>query len=123
MPITGQGLGEVTVAMDQERSSQETSADGSIMVSKLAGNHGRLTLTVQQTSKAHTFLLAQYNAAIFAPPSFWAQGAGLLKCLSDNTSHRFTGISFQKLGDKAYGKQGAMVTWTLLCGDIQTDPF
>lgn len=123
MTITGSGIGDITVSMDQERSVMEASADGSIMVSKIAGNHGKLTITVQQTSAAHKFLLQMYNALIIGAPSLWAQGAGLMRSLSDVTSHTFTGICFQKLGDKPYQKQGQMVSWVLLCGDIQSVPF
>lgn len=123
MTITGKGIGDVTVAMDQDRSAIETAADGNVMISKLPGNNGRLTINVQQTSAAHKFLLAMYNALIIGPSSLWAQGAGLMRSLSDSTSHTFTGVCFQKLGDKGYERQGKMVTWTLLVGDIQNAPF
>lgn len=123
MSITGKGIGDCSVTMAQDRTAMEASADGSIMISKIAGNHGHLTVNVQQTSDAHKFLLGMYNALIPAPPALWAQGAGILRSLSDNSTHTFTGVCFQKLGDKPYGKQGAMVTWTLLCGDIQSVPF
>lgn len=121
--ITGKGVGTVTVAMTQERSAVEAAADGNVMISKIAGNHGTLTFTLQQTSEAHKFLLGMYNALIVAPPALWAQGVGILRSLSDSTSHTFTGVCFLKLGDKAYDKQGQMVTWTLICGDIQSVPF
>lgn len=123
LTITGKGIGEVTVAMAQERSAMESAADGSIMISKIAGNQGSITVQIQQTSDAHKFLLAMYNALVIAPPALWAQGAGLMRCLSDQSTHILTGMCFQKLGDKPYGKQGAMVSWVLLCGDIQSTPF
>lgn len=123
MTITGKGIGDVTVGMDQDRSSMESSADGNIMISKIPGNQGRITINVQQTSDAHKFLLAMYNALIIGPPSIWAQGAGLMRSLSDSTSHTFTGLCFLKLGDKGYDKQSKNVTWVLLAGDIQSVPF
>ena len=49
MTITGKGIGDVSVAMAQERSAMESSADGNIMISKIAGNHGSLDFNVQQT--------------------------------------------------------------------------
>ena len=123
MTITGKGIGDMTVAMAQERSAMEAAADGNIMISKIAGNHGTLTINVQQTSAAHKFLLAQYNALIISPAALWAQAAGLMRSISDGTSHTFTGMCFQKLGDKGYEKQGKNVSWVLLCGDIQSVPF
>lgn len=123
MTITGAGIGDMTITMAQERSAMEAAADGNVMISKIAGNHGSLTLNIQQTSSAHKFLLQQYNALIIAPPALWAQGAGVLRSLSDSTSHTLTGVCFQKLGDKGYEKQGKMVQWTLLVADIQSLPF
>ena len=123
MTITGKGLGDISVSMAQERSIVETSSDGNPVISKIAGNNGSLVINIQQVSDAHKFLLAQYNALLIAPPSLWAQAAGIMRCLSDGTSHTFTGVCFTKLGDKPYGKQSAMVSWNLLCGDIQSLPF
>jgi hypothetical protein len=123
MTITGKGIGDISINMAQERSMIEAAADGNVVISKIAGNHGSLTINLQQTSDAHKFFLAQYNALIIAPPSLWAQGAGLMRCLSDGTSHTFTGLCFQKLGDKGYEKQSKMVSWVLLAGDIQSVPF
>jgi len=123
LTLTGYGLGDVNISMTETRSVMEAAADGAIMVSKVAGNQGRLTLQVQQVSDAHKFLLAMYNALIVAPPSMWAQGAGLLRSLADQTSHSFAGICFEKIGDKPYSKQGQMVTWVLLCADIEAVPF
>ena len=123
LTLTGHGLGEATVSMTETRSVMEAAADGAIMVSKVAGNQGTLSLSVQQVSDAHKFLLAMYNALVIAPPSQWAQGAGVLRSLADQTSHTFFGMCFQKIGDKPYRKQGEMVTWVLLCADIEAVPF
>lgn len=123
MSITGKGVGNITVTMSQERSAIDRAADGNIMISKIAGNDGVLNISVQQTSDAHKFLLAMYNALIVAPPSLWAQGAGILRSISDNTTMSFAGLCFQKLPDKPYDMQGAKITWTLLAGDIQQMPF
>ena len=123
MSITGKGVGNITVSMSQQRSAIDRAADGNIMISKIAGNDGVLTLSIQQTSDAHKFLLAMYNALIIAPPSAWAQGAAILRAISDNTTMTFTGLCFQKLPDKPYDMQGAKITWTLLAGDVQQMPF
>ena len=123
MTITGKGIGDFTISMAQDRTSMESSADGNIMISKIAGNQGSLAINLQQVSDAHKFLLAMYNELILSPPALWAQGAGIARCLSDNTSHTFTGLCFQKLGDKGYEKQGKMVSWPLLAADIQSVPF
>ena len=123
MTITGKGIGNFSVSMAQERSAMQAAADGTVVVSKIAGNQGQLTINVQQVSDAHKFLLAMYNALIVAPPSLWAQAAGIARCTSNNTSYTFTGVCFQKLPDMSYEAQQQNISWVLLCGDIQQVPF
>jgi hypothetical protein len=118
--FTGEGVGQVTVTMSSERSAIDVAADGSVMISKMAGNNGTLSIQAQQSSVLHKYLLTMYNKLIFAAPLEWAQAAALLRNVTDGTSHILTGVCFQKLPDKPYGKQGQMVTWTLLAGDIQS---
>jgi hypothetical protein len=123
MSITGQGIGDVSVNMSQDRSAIDYANDGNPVISKIAGNGGSIVINVQQTSAAHRFLLGMYNALIVQPPSLWAQATGIMRCLSDGTTHTFSGACFLKVPDKSYEKQSKMVTWTLLCGDIQSTPF
>jgi hypothetical protein len=120
MNFTGLGTGQVTVSMAQERSAIETAADGSVMISKLAGNNGSIQIQCQQTSFVHKFLLELYNKLIIAGPDQWAQAAVLLRNISDGTSHVATGVCFSKIPDKLYTRQGQMITWSLLAGDIQS---
>ena len=60
--FTGEGVGQITVAYATERTSHDVAADGSVMVSKVAGNNGTITIECQQTSAVHKWLLAWYNA-------------------------------------------------------------
>lgn len=123
MTITGEGIGEFSIDMDTDRTAQEVASDGNVMISKIAGNNGTLKIDVLQTSLAHKFLLACYNFNIVGPPSIWASGVGLARCISDGTSNSFTGISFTKLPSQKRGKQGGLYSWDLKCADIQSMPF
>jgi hypothetical protein len=121
--FNGEGAGEVIVAMTTEKTAHETSADGSVMVSFVAGDAGTITIVCQQTSNLHKWLLAAYNAikvAALTDASQWAQMDALLKNTSDGTSHTILGMSFNKIPDKSYKAQGQMVTWTLPAANIQS---
>jgi len=120
--FTGQGTGQVSVSMSQERTQMETAADGTVMISKMAGNNGTISISCQQTSTVHKFLLGLYNLLIIASPEQWAQGAILLKNITDGTTHIATGVCFNKIPDKTYTRQGGQVVWALMAGDIQNLP-
>lgn len=117
--FTGEGVGEVTVAMATERTVHDVAADGSVMISKIAGNNGTLSLSVQQTSGIHKWLLEWYNYLVQAPTNEWAQTTAALRNTSDGSSHIVTGISPQKVPDKPYQGQGQRVTWVLMAADVQ----
>jgi hypothetical protein len=118
--FNGQGVGNVTVSMATVRTVHDVAADGSIMVSKMAGDNGTISISCQQTSDIHKWLLWAYNDLINQDTSEWAKMAATLRNVSDGTSHIATGISFSKIPDKAYAAQGAQVVWTLMAADIQS---
>lgn len=120
--FTGMGVGEVDISMTETRTVHDVAADGSVMVTKQAGNQGTISITCQQVSDLHKWLLAQYNMLITGPPNLWAQMAILMRNVTDGTSHSATGVSFQKVPDKKYGKQGGSVTWILMAADVQSLP-
>ena len=118
--FTGAGVGEVNVTMATERTAHDTAADGSVMISKIAGNSGQISIQAQQTSDLHKWLLDWYNYLVVAPVSAWGQTAATLRNASDGTSHTASGISPQKVPDKPYQAQGQKVTWVLMCADVQS---
>jgi hypothetical protein len=119
--FTGEGVGEVTVTMTTERSAHDIAADGSIMVSKLAGNNGQVAIHCQQTSDIYKWLLDWYNQLIFNETDQWAETAMTLRNTADGTSHRIRGISPMKKPDKTYQAQGQKVVWTLMAADIYSE--
>lgn len=121
--FTGQGVGEVTVSMATERTAHDVAADGSVMVSKIAGNNGSVSISVQQTSDLHKWLLAWFNYLVSAPTDQWAQTSMLLRNTSDGTSHAITGVSPQKIPDKPYQAQAQRVSWVLMAADIVSVPM
>jgi hypothetical protein len=120
--FTGEGVGQITVAYATERTAHDVAADGSVMVSKVAGNNGTITIECQQTSAVHKWLLAWYNALWELPTSEWATTAIMMRNSSTGGHEYATGVSPQKIGDKPYHAQGARVTWVLMAADIVSSP-
>lgn len=116
--FTGQGVGTVTVALDTERTEHNVAGDGVIMVSKIAGRNGKITITAQQTSDLHKWLLKAANAKYISETAKWATMSATLRNTCDGTSHIVTGISFGKNPDKQYQAAGQMVSWVLWAADI-----
>jgi hypothetical protein len=115
------GMGSVTIAMTTERTVHDTSADGSIMGSYIAGNNGTVDIEVQQTSALHHQLLDLYNLAIIAANnedvSGWMATTISFRAIYDGSVHILSGVSFGKLPDKPYQAAGQKIRWALLAAD------
>lgn len=118
----GKGVGEITIEMDADMSAHDRASDGSIMVSKLLGEPGRITLSVQQTSAIHKWLLAAYQYLKLADTSQWAQMAATVRNVVDGSTHILTGMSFMKVPPKSYQATGQRISWVIMCADIQSVP-
>ena len=68
----GTGVGSVSISKATDRTAHDIAADGSVMVSKIAGNNGTVSIETQQTSELHKWLLAWFNALCQLPTSEWA---------------------------------------------------
>ena len=121
--FTGEGAGSISVSKSTERSSHDVAADGSIMVSKNAGNNGSIIIEMQQTAPLHTWRLKRVQAFWGAATSEWAKTTILLENSSTGGSHVCTGVSPNKEADVPYQAQGQRVTWTLMCADIINNPI
>ena len=119
----GTGVGSVTVAKATDRTAHDVAADGSVMVSKIAGNNGTVTIEVQQTSSLHKWLSAWFNALWQLPTSEWASTSMTLRNTATGTRHIISGISPQKEPDTPYQSQGQRVSWTLMCAEITNLPI
>ena len=119
----GTGVGSVTVTKSTDRTTHDIAADGSVMVSKIAGNNGAISIEVQQTSSIHKWLLAWFNALWQLPTSEWASTSIMLRNTATGTRHICSGISPQKEPDTPHQAQGQTLTWTLLCADITNLPI
>jgi hypothetical protein len=116
------GMGEIIVSMHTERTAQDVAADGTVMVSYLAGDNGQVTIQMQQTSQLHAALLGLYNIlksqADSGNATNWAASALSLLNTVDLSQHILTGVSFSKIPDKPYAAQGQKITWTLPAANV-----
>ena len=119
----GTGIGSVTISKATDRTAHDVAADGSVMVSKIAGNNGTLTIECQQTSAIHKWLLAWFNVLWQLPTSEWASTSLTLRNSATGTRHIISGVSPQKEPDTPYQSQGQRVSWTLMCAEITNLPI
>ena len=113
-----QGFGELIITMTTERSTHTVAADGTVLVTYIAGTNGTADIRVQQTSEIHTYLLNwantkfaladSGNVSTFAGMSFTARN------LVDGTQHVCQGVTPSKIPDKPYGAQPQELTWRLM---------
>jgi hypothetical protein len=119
------GLGQITITNATDRTVHDTAADGSVMVSYIAGDSGAAAIEVQQTSDLHSFLLDWFNLiktlADNGDVSQWAAATLSLRSLLDGTVHTLTGVSPSKVPDKVYQSQGQRVTWNLMAASVVTE--
>lgn len=117
------GIGQFTVEMTTEKSTDDVAADGNVMVSAIAGDNGHVTIEVQQTSSLHSFLLNWYNQLLLllnqGDVVNWATAQLTLRNLVDGSQHICNGVHPSRIPPKTYAAQGGKITWTLMCADIQ----
>ncbi len=109
-PFMGEEIGEAIITMPVARTAHDNAADGSIMISKIAGNNGTLRIRCQHTPDMHKWLLKWSNYLKSAPTSEYAQTIVLLRNTKDGTSHKLSGVT-------PYGQ--VEQEWVLMAADIQ----
>jgi hypothetical protein len=124
IPLQGGEVGaaSIRITMSQERTRHMVAADGTVMVSYVAGNNGAIEIACQQTSSLHQELLALYNLAVLASESGDSTGwaATTISIRGDLLQHICSGVSFAKKPDIPYQDSGQNVTWNLMAADVQT---
>jgi hypothetical protein len=123
-PLSGGnvGFGAMTITMSTERTTHDVAADGTVMLSYIAGDNGDVAIEVQQTSPLHHALLSLYNQCVTAANnddvSGWGSTSISFRTLLDGSTHLATGVSFGKIPDKPYQAQGQKITWRLMAANI-----
>lgn len=121
--VNGEGLGSITVSMAQDKTQHDIAADGTVMVSKIAGENGTISLEIQQTSSFHKWLLGWYNFINLTGGTAWAAASVIIRDKVNGTTITAIDVSPQKRPDKSYQAQGQRVTWSMMAGNITEVPF
>lgn len=114
----GVGIGTITVTMSTDRTAHDVAADGSIMVSKVAGNNGTLAIQIQQTSGFNQWVLGLYNYLLTASTGEWAEATVTIRSPAMGDYVTCSGVSFQQRAELSYQAQGQQRTWNLMAADI-----
>lgn len=115
---TGSGIGSISIAMANDKTVHDVASDGRVMISKMAGKNGTISITMQQVSELHKYLLRWYNYIDIANPSEFAKMVVSIKSNNLGDTTTCTGVSPQKLADRPYQAQGQQVTWNLMSAEI-----
>ena len=111
------GAGKITVENTTDHGVMDTVADGTVVPGFVAGNAGRITIEVQQTSTFHKFLLYWHNLhvtnATGGDISQWAGSSLLLRNTLDGSTHTATGVTPTKIPEKSYDAAPGKLTWVL----------
>ena len=117
----GEGLGSITIAMSTDRTTHDVASDGSVMVSKIKGRNGTISVEAQQTSSLQKWLLKAYNYLESAKAANWAKMSIVVRSPMMQELDICTGVSFNKIADNVRQAQGQKRTWTLMAADIQQE--
>jgi hypothetical protein len=113
----GQGVGSITIAPQTEKTIHTRSADGNIMVTKVAGNNATVTITVQQTSPFDAFLQDAFTLLDGMSAQQWAAWTATLRNPTIQRTSVLMGMSFQKEADQPNAAQGQDRTWVFLAAE------
>ena len=123
--VAAKGVNSYSIRMGVEHSNLQVAADGAIVPSWTPGEWGDIEVSLYQTSTLHQEFLALYNAVKAAADagdtSQAFAGTVVLISIVDGSVHTATGVGFQKVPDKAYGVQAALLAWVLRCCDIANE--
>jgi hypothetical protein len=124
-PFAGQlGVKQITVINSTDRTTHDTAADGTVMVSYVSGAAGSIDIEMQQNSSLHEYLVnwanVKFTESEIGDASNFAAAAIKVVDLLSGAIHTLTGVSPLKIPDKPYGSSGAMVTWHLMAANVVT---
>jgi len=120
--FTGKGIGEIIVLMNSEETEHQPVVGGGIVVSKTPFLGGRLKIRCQQTSLLKEWLFATYLKVKQSEAFHWARMGAILRNISTGKQENFKGMSFTKVPDEIYSKEGDFVEWDILFAEYTGKP-
>ena len=116
--FTGQGVGNITITMDHDKTFQEQDVYGTVLIGLMKGVNGKIQIACQQSSNLNSWLGAT-AIAIAQEPKNWAKMTFLLRNIRTGDSFSAKGVTFTSYPEVNYATQGGLLTWTLMFADIE----
>lgn len=116
--VSGSGAKSIAISRTNDMTSHDMAADGSVMVSKMASPNGTCTITAQQTSPLHKFLVGLANYVKTAPSDEFADTNIVIRAPQMGLKHTLSGVSIQKQPDTTYEAAGGTIAWVLMAAKI-----
>lgn len=119
--LTGKGTGSISISSTGDKTSHETAVDGATFIMQIPGDAGQISITMQQTSDLHKWLLRWYSYLKLdtTDRSEWARTTAVIRSLSDDMTYKAVGISPLNLPTIDYQAQGKNVVWVLMVGSLK----
>jgi hypothetical protein len=120
LSLQGGGIGSITVTKVTDRTVHDLAADGSVLVSKVAGENGTIALSIQQTTDAEKWLQNWFNYIkdSATPSSEYALATITIRNNITGAVTTATGVAPQKEPDDNMQAQGQQRVWTMLAASI-----
>ncbi|HEY3987941.1 MAG TPA: phage protein [Acidobacteriaceae bacterium] len=120
-----QANGGVTIAPLTDHTDQETTPDGAVITNFIPGDSAAFTVTTQQISALHAFLIGWHNACVTAAKlgdlSDYNTAAAIVRDPISGRTHTMQGIAPSKIPDTPYNPKAQMLSWVLKVSNLVTE--
>ena len=114
----GSGIGDLTVAFQDEVSSTEVASDLSVVISRHVKKRGNITLNILQSSDFNNWIKGWANYLENADVSQFADTTITIKNRTTGDTYYCTGCIHDRIADQRFTSEAGNRTWTIHCADI-----
>lgn len=109
----------ITITRAEDANTMQTGADGSVMHSLHAAQHGIVTVRLLKTSPTNALLMALYNYQRSSPAN-WGQNNIVVRDSVRGDGTSALTCAFKKVPDLSYAKDGNLLEWSFDAGQIDS---
>lgn len=109
----------ITITRAEDANTMQTGADGSVMHSLHAAQHGIVTVRLLKTSPTNALLMALYNYQRSSPAN-WGQNNIVVRDAARGDGTSALTCAFKKVPDLSYAKDGNLLEWSFDAGQIDS---
>lgn len=114
---SGNADGGITLTRAEVKNTMAVGADGTVMHSMHAGNHGTLTISLMKTAPLNQMLSSAYNFQR-ANSANWGRNSVSLRDPQRGDWWACAQVAFQKHPDITYAKDSDIIAWTFDVGAV-----